>query len=909
MSASDGYVVGVTKVVDHGPESSRWDLVIVGDGYQVSELPNYHTHVQNFVNTLRTTPPFNELFCGINVHRIDVVSNQSGADDPGCGGGAAVTANTYFDAKFCSLFAGSPLERLLTIDDALALSVANTYVPMKNQVLCIVNSTKYGGSGGSVATCSVDPQASKIAIHEIGHSAFGLADEYGGNGTGTPAGEPSQPNVTRDSNRNTNKWRALIAATTPMPSACDSSCASSTCVPPATPPAAGAVGTYEGAIYSDCNTYRPLPSCYMRDYGQFCPVCAGVIRAVLQPFQPAESITLVTPSISFTNVPSGMGGVGVTTHRAIRWDVVTCRNLTFRITAGPTGGFGTPMGTSVVVSADPIVPAAAARIWLSYTSTNPGDTASGTVTVRCDETGDTWTININANTIARQRTAVALVLDRSGSMNDDAGDGVTKVAKLREASHAFVDIMLPNDGIGLVRFNEAAQRIMEVEDAGASPGGAGRTNAAGHIDGHELDPSGATSIGDGVVKGRDMLNDAQAAPGPDYDGTAMVVLTDGQWNTPPSLAAVSGSINATTYAVGLGLPSKISVPALTTLCQGHQGYLLITGAFSTDQSMRLSKYFVQILAGVSNAQIVADPGGVLDASSEHRIPFWICEADFGMDLIVLSPLPSLIDFQLETPDGSRIDPTSGAAGANAQFVLTNRVAYYRCALPVLPANEKGSHAGRWYAVLKLARRGRAGYSFESQAVAPKGVLPYEFVAHTYSSLTFSAQLAQKSFEVGAVAEISASLLEYGTPPAGKAVVWAEVQRPDLGLDVVSLALGAADRYVASYTMPIPGVYTARIRARGETMYGMPFEREQTLTGVAIPGGDHWSPADPTRDALCDLLDCLKRSGALGGEALRKLEALGFNVPALLKCLDRKCYSSREGIKPIEGVPTTPAVDA
>ena len=375
MSASDGYVVGVTKVVDHGPESSRWDLVIVGDGYRASELTNYHTHVQSFIDQLRTTPPFNELFCGINVHRIDVVSTDSGADDPGCGGNPAVTANTYFDATFCSMFAGSPLERLLTIDDGLALSVANTYVPLKNQVLCIVNSTKYGGSGGTVATCSVDPQANEIAIHEIGHSAFLLADEYGGNGAGTPAGEPGQPNVTRDTNRNTNKWRALIAPTTPMPSACDASCASSTCTPPATPPSAGAVGTYEGGIYSDCNTYRPLPSCYMRDYAPFCPVCAGVIRAVLQPFQPAESITLVTPSIQFTNVPSGMGGVGVTTHRAIRWDVVTCRNLTFQITPDPTGTFGTPFGTSVVVSADPIVPAAAARIWLSYTSTNPGDVA------------------------------------------------------------------------------------------------------------------------------------------------------------------------------------------------------------------------------------------------------------------------------------------------------------------------------------------------------------------------------------------------------------------------------------------------------------------------------------------------------------------------------------------------------
>ena len=170
-----------------------------------------------------------------------------------------------------------------------------------------------------------------------------------------------------------------------------------------------------------------------------------------------------------------------------------------------------------------------------------------------------------------------------------------------------------------------------------------------------------------------MLNDAQAAPTPHYDGTAMVVLTDGMWNTPPSLASVSGSINATTYAVGFGLPSNISVPALTTLCQGHNGYLLITGAISTSQSTRLQKYFLQILAGVTNAQIVADPAGVLDQGSEHRIPFWLCEADFGIDAIVLSPYPYAVDFQLEAPDGSMIDPSSGAGGANAQFVLTQRI--------------------------------------------------------------------------------------------------------------------------------------------------------------------------------------------------------------------------------------------
>jgi IgA Peptidase M64/von Willebrand factor type A domain len=898
MSATDGYIVGTAKIVDHGPDSSRWNLVIVGDGYRASELTQYHTDVQNFLTTLRTTPPYDELFCGINVHRIDVVSTDSGADDPGCAGGTATTANTYFDATFCSMFAGSPLDRLLTVDSTLALSVASAQVPLRHQVLCIVNSSKYGGSGGAVATCSTNSVAAKIAIHEIGHSAFGLADEYGGNGAGTPAGEPPQPNVTRDTNRATNKWRALIAISTPMPSQCDSSCASSTCVPPTTPPAAGAVGTYEGAIYSNCNTYRPLPSCYMRDYGPFCPVCAGVIRQTLQPFLPAESINLITPSISFTNVPSGMGGIGVTTHRAIVWEVVTCRRLTFQITAGPTGGFGTPQGTSLIVSSDPILPTTFARLWLSYTSTNPGDSANGSVTVRCVETGQSWTINIVANTIARPRSAITLVLDRSGSMNDDAGDSMTKVQKLREAADAFINIMIPGDGIGLVRFNQAAQRIMEVQDVGAAPGGAGRMTALGHIAGSDIDPSGATSIGDGVVNGKQMLDDAQAAATPPYDVTAMVVLTDGMWNRPPSLASVSGSITANTYAVGLGLPSNISVPALTTLCQGHNGFLLITGALSTDQSMRLSKYFLQILAGVTNAQIVADPRGVLDTTAEHRIPFWISEADYGMDLVILSPVPQVIDFQLEAPDGTRITPASGPGGANSQFVLSRYASYYRCALPVLPANASGSHDGLWYAVLKLGRPSpdykiydRRREYYAAYYDPKRAVLPYEFTAHAYSSLTLSAYGTQATFEVGAVVRLTALLREYDAPLLGHVQVWAEILRPDGETDFIVFNQELGDRFIATYDLQFQGVFNIRVRARGETMHGSPFERERTLTATAIPGGDLWNPNDPKTNDLCELLYCLKEQDALSGELAQRLKELGIDLPAFLKCLSERCNST------------------
>src|SRR5713101_2219274 len=104
MSASDGFIGSTTKVLDHGPDNLRWNLVILGDGYQSTELTQYHADVENFLTTLRGTSPYDELFCGINVHRVDVVSTDSGADDPtNCAGGTGATPNTYFDATFCSV--------------------------------------------------------------------------------------------------------------------------------------------------------------------------------------------------------------------------------------------------------------------------------------------------------------------------------------------------------------------------------------------------------------------------------------------------------------------------------------------------------------------------------------------------------------------------------------------------------------------------------------------------------------------------------------------------------------------------------------------------------------------------------------------------------------------------------------
>jgi hypothetical protein len=220
---------------------------------------------------------------------VDVTSTDSGADDPTACGGTGATPRTYFDASFC----GNGIRRLLLVNNATVLSVAGAQVPQWHVALVAVNSTVYGGAGGAVATFSKAAGALEIALHEMGHTAFGLADEYeyyAGCGVDVghdhfPGGEPAERNVTVNTDRATIKWRNLIQGTTPLPTTANANCA--VCDPQASPVAAGTIGAFEGTRYYHCGCYRPAFNCRMRALNNpFCGVCQQVIVSRLTPFLP-----------------------------------------------------------------------------------------------------------------------------------------------------------------------------------------------------------------------------------------------------------------------------------------------------------------------------------------------------------------------------------------------------------------------------------------------------------------------------------------------------------------------------------------------------------------------------------------------------------------------------------------------
>ena len=129
----------------------------------------------------------------------------------------------------------------------------------------------------------------------------------------------------------------------------------------------------------------------------------------------------------------------------------------------------------------------------------------------------------------------------------------------------------------------------------------------------------------------------------------------------------------------------------------------MTGDLTPDAYFRLAKYYQQILAGVTNNEIVLDPEGFIQPGQEHRIPFWLNETDITAKGILLTPAPYAVRYVLETPDGDIIDPAAAGAHPMAAFEVGNEVSLYRVGLPI-PLGPNVAQAGRWHARLEVDER-------------------------------------------------------------------------------------------------------------------------------------------------------------------------------------------------------------
>lgn len=243
-----------------GDIDNRINFVFLSDGYLENELDKFLVDVDAITEELFTQPPWLRYKNYFNLIAIKVPSNVSGASlDP----------ENLIDNYFGSSYNSYGIERLLVPFHTNKIqSVLADNFPEYDQVFMIVNSDKYGGSGGWVATASTNVQSVEVAIHELGHSFAGLADEYWA-GSQYAA---EKVNMTRESNPDLVKWKHWMNI--------------------------NRVGIYAHDPPNQ-DWYRPHQNCKMRYLGRaFCYVCREAIaQQILSLVNPVESYSPTATSL------------------------------------------------------------------------------------------------------------------------------------------------------------------------------------------------------------------------------------------------------------------------------------------------------------------------------------------------------------------------------------------------------------------------------------------------------------------------------------------------------------------------------------------------------------------------------------------------------------------------------------
>lgn len=257
LCSSAVFAEPTTVIQDNGPANDRVDLVILGDGYTAAELGAYAANVDTLVQQFFAEAPLDEYQPYFNIRRIDVTSNESGADHP--------ERDEFKDTALGATYNCAGIQRLICIDFAAVTAVLEASVSLDERdiVLVIVNDTEYGGSGGAYAVASIHNSALEVVLHEIGHSFGFLADEY--ESSPPPCNtsfEPSEANATLQTDRDLIKWNVgggpptgWITPETPIPY----QAGQPTDIP----------GLYDGGRYCTAGQgmYRPTFNSKMRSLG------------------------------------------------------------------------------------------------------------------------------------------------------------------------------------------------------------------------------------------------------------------------------------------------------------------------------------------------------------------------------------------------------------------------------------------------------------------------------------------------------------------------------------------------------------------------------------------------------------------------------------------------------------------
>ncbi len=409
----------------------------------------------------------------------------------------------------------------------------------------------------------------------------------------------------------------------------------------------------------------------------------------------------------------------------------------------------------------------------------------------------TVTFDLAAEITAPISIDVELVLDRSGSMADMAGER-TKSETAISAGKLFVQLARPDveDRIGVVKFNDVPEVVSSIQNITSG----NQTAVSDAINGTNFNPTGFTSIAGGVLVAQ---NDMIASPRttlPALLNKAIVVLTDGIDNTPYtnpadgitySLAGGNGTTQLPAfadirlYAIGFGRNEDIDIGQLSLLAQATGGDFLTVQNFSGEDFFGLEKHFTQIYMDSVDLATIRDPVFIIQPGDTHINEFDVLRGDTSVMVVIYDRDGIRLPFYLEAPNGEMIDITFIPSGYQIRSGITPTARFIELQMP---PNEPDRYAGRWKLILKHDNRACVfsrnsaeddfGFGFQPKKCREydKAIM-YGFAIGVGSNFRMMPYVQPGIIKTGESIRLTADVTEFGLPVTG-CLVTVEVLAPD-----------------------------------------------------------------------------------------------------------------------------------
>jgi len=200
----------VIPVVSNGNSHICVDLVILAEGYQISEREKFRNDLKYYSELLFSVEPYKSRKKLFNVKGIFGPSEESGTDEPRQG----IYKNTRLGSSFNAL----DLDRYCLDEENKSIRDMAGQVPY-DAILIMVNRDRYGGGGiynWQTVFCTGSPWHDYVFLHEFGHAFAGLGDEYFSSPVSyqdfvTPGVEPLDPNITILPDTANVKWKKYLS--------------------------------------------------------------------------------------------------------------------------------------------------------------------------------------------------------------------------------------------------------------------------------------------------------------------------------------------------------------------------------------------------------------------------------------------------------------------------------------------------------------------------------------------------------------------------------------------------------------------------------------------------------------------------------------------------------------------------